>query len=233
MADGLKTFIFTDKDKFIEQRLKDIKENLNKNLDSLPKEELPFMELHLRALYFQSYFLFAEGFYNASLVLCGILLENLVKEKLFMHGVKDEELENINFGQAIQKCEQMKLLSEELKFLKEKKEKLRNPYAHYNKMKLSEGIYYPVWKVKNPVEKLISLHERVSKGELTEAEARQELIKGVSPTLMSSKEFRPIATMAKSQVEEEGLAKYTFLEIDKFTRDFAIKYFKPKDETTN
>src|SRR3989344_4363668 len=191
MADGLKTFIFTDKDKFIEQRLKDIKENLNKNLDSLPKEELPFMELHLRALYFQSYFLFAEGFYNASLVLCGILLENLVKEKLFMHGVKDEELENINFGQAIQKCEQMKLLSEELKFLKEKKEKLRNPYAHYNKMKLSEGIYYPVWKVKNPVEKLISLHERVSKGELTEAEARQELIKGVSPTLMSSKEFRP------------------------------------------
>src|SRR3989344_4075067 len=221
-------FIFKDKEEFIKSYLEYLKKQLLENLDKLPNRELPFMEPHLRAMYFETYFLMAQGYYNASLVLCGILLENLVKEKLFMDGISDEELESMNFRQAIKKTKDMNILTpDEINFLEIKKDKLRNPYAHYNKMKLSEGIYFPVWKIENTVKKLISLHERVNKGELTEAQARQKLIEGQKPEFMSSKEFRPLSQMAKSEIEK-NTAPSVFLEIDKFTREFARKYFKPK-----
>lgn len=218
---------YSDKNKLIEIELENTKKIMSERLDKLPNNELPFMEPHLRALYFETYFLIAKGFNNASLVLMGILLENIIKEKLFMEGLKDEELEKINFGVALNKIKQF-ISEEEFKFLEDKKSKLRDPYAHYNKIKLSEGIYFPAWKIENPVEKLISLQERVNKGELTETQARQELIKGVKPELVSSKEFRPISQIAKSEKEKSQVID-EFLEIDKFVRDFAEKYFKPKD----
>ncbi len=222
--------LFKDKEEFIENHLESLKKSLSENLDKLPNRELPFMEPHLRAIYFETYFLIAQGFYNSSLVLCGILLESLIKEKLFMDEISDEELEKMNFGQAIKKAKDKNLLSpDEINFLEIKRDNLRNPYAHYNKMKLSEGIYFPVWKIENPVEKLISLQKRVNNGELTEAQARQELIKGQKPEFMSSKEFRPLSQTAKSEIERNN-APLVFLEIDKFTREFARKYFKPKEK---
>ena len=219
--------IYLDKEKLIENELANTREIMSKTLDKLPNKELPFMEPHLRSLYFETYFLLAKGFYNASLVLMGILLENVIKEKLFMEGTKDEELEKINFGVALNKIK-LFISDEEFKFLDDRKLRLRNPYAHYNKMKLSEGIYFPVWKVENPVQKLIALQERVNKGELAEAQARQELIKGVEPKLMSSKEFRPISQIAKSEKEKSQITN-VFLGIDRFVREFAEKYFKPKN----
>ena len=219
--------IYLDKEKLIENELANTREIMSKTLDKLPNKELPFMEPHLRSLYFETYFLLAKGFYNASLVLMGILLENVIKEKLFMEGTKDEELEKINFGVALTKIKPF-ISDEEFKFLDDRKLRLRNPYAHYNKMKLSEGIYFPVWTVENPVQKLIALQERVNKGELAEAQARQELIKGVEPKLMSSKEFRPISQIAKSEKEKSQVTD-VFLEIDGFVREFAEKYFKPKN----
>jgi hypothetical protein len=223
-----KNKLYEDKNKLIETELKNLKTKLNENLDKLPNEEIPFMEPHLRALYFQTYFLIAYGFYNASLVLCGILLETITKEKLFNEGVKDEELERMNFGGAISKCKSMRVLDEdELRFLESKKDELRNPYAHHNKMKLTKGKYVPTWKIPNPVEKIIELDKLVTSGKITEAQARQELIKGINPTLKSSKEFRPIAQLIKSE-DDKNKAIPIFSEIDKFVRDFAIKYFNPK-----
>lgn len=219
--------IYEDKNKMIESELTRIKEVMFHMLDKLPNEELPFMEPHLRALYFETYLLVTEGFYNASLVLMGILLENIVKEKLFIEGIKDEELENINFGEALKKVKSF-LSEDENKFLEDRKTRLRNPYAHYNKMKLSKGIYLPAWKIENPVEKLIALDKRVTAGEITESQARMELIKGVKPELISSKEFRPIAHLVKNENEKSQIID-VFLEIDKFLKSFAEKYFKPKE----
>lgn len=230
MDEETKQKIYSDKEKLIESELERTKDIMSKMLDKLPNEELPFMEPHLRSLYFETYFLLAEGFYNASLVLCGILLENLVKEKLFMEGIKDEELEgNLTFGSAIKKCGEMKLLTDgELKFLEDRKLKLRNPYAHYNKMKLSQGVYFPVGKIDNFIGKIIPILERVNKGELTEGGARQELFKDVKLEPKSSEEYRFIAQIVKSEIDKEQ-AIPIFLEIDKFIRDFAEKYFKPNE----
>ena len=220
--------IYLDKEKLIEVELASTKENMSKILNKLPNEELPFMEPHLRALYFETYFLLAESFYNASLVLMGILLENIVKEKLFMEGIKDEELEKMNFGGALIKIKPF-ISENEFKFLEDRKLRLRNPYAHYNKMKLSEGIYFPVWKI--PAEglapRMIELDKKLKEGKLTELEARQELIKGIQPEMMSSKELRPAAHIIKGENEKAQVVN-VFLEIDRFVRKFAEKYFKPK-----
>lgn len=218
--------LFDDKDKLIEIELDNLKTKLNENLDKLPNEELPFMESHLRALYFQIYFLTAYGFHNASLVLCGILLEAVVKERLFNEGIKDEELERMTFGDTISKCKSINCLNEEeLKFLESKRDELRNPYAHYNKIKLTKDKYVPTWEVPNAVEKLIELDGLVTSGKITEEQARKELIKGQPLMFKSSKEFRPIAQILKSE-EDKTKAIPIFLEIDKFVRNFAVKYFK-------
>src|SRR3989344_2164921 len=221
MKNDEKRKLYEDKKKFIGLEIEDVRKKLESNLDKLPNEELPFMEPHLRGLYFETYFLLANGFYNASLVLCGILLESIIKEKLFIDGTKDEDLEKINFGVALNKIK-LFISDEEFKFLDDRKLRLRNPYAHYNKMKLSEGIYFPAWTIENPVQKLIALQERVNKGELTEAQARQELIKGVEPELMSSKEFRPISQIAKCEKEKSQVTDI-FSKIDVFIREFTEK----------
>lgn len=216
--------IYFDKEKLIETELTITKDTMSKMLDKLPNEELPFMENHLRALYFETYFLLAKGFYNASLVLMGILLENIIKEKLFIEGIKDEELENnMNFRLALMKVKQF-ISEDEFKFLENRKDRLRNPYAHYNKMKLSKGIYFKGWKV--PIEKLSEVGERVKRGELSGEDFKKEIIKDIPSELISSEELRPVSQIAKSQMEKEQ-AIYVFLEIDKFIREFAEKYFKP------
>ncbi|MFZ5955661.1 MAG: hypothetical protein ACOYT4_04495 [Nanoarchaeota archaeon] len=219
--------LFDDKNKLVEIELENLKVKLNENLDKLPNEELPFMESHLRALYFQTYFLTAYGFYNASLVLCGILLETITKERLFNEGIKDEEIEKMNFGNAIFKCQSLNYLSqEELNFLKSKRDELRNPYAHYNKIKLTKGKYVLAGEVLNIVEELKELDGLVRSGKITEEQARKKLIKKGQPLMLkSSKEFRPIAHILKSE-EDKSQAIPIFLEIDKFVRAFAVKYFK-------
>ena len=186
------------------------------------------MEPHLRALYFEIYFLLAQKFYNASLVLMGILLESMIKEKLHLEKILDDELEEMNFGQAIKKCRNDNILTKlELDFLEDRNKKLRKPYAHYNKMKLSQGIYFQTHKISNPVKKIIELHEKVLRGELTEKQSQEELMKDTKPEFMSSKEFRPLAQIAKNEREKRE-AINVFLEIDKFVREFSEKYFKPK-----
>jgi len=113
-----------EKEERIKIELEQTEKNLSENLYRLPQEELPFMEPHLRSIYYQAYFLLAYGFYNASIILCGILLESITKEKLFIQGIKDEELEGMNFGDTIRKCKSMEILDEtELNFLRDEKDK--------------------------------------------------------------------------------------------------------------
>ena len=226
---GNEISLWKDRDEFIQDHLEIIKKSLSENLSQMPEKDLPFMEPHLRALYFETYFLIAQGFYNSGLILCGVLLEALVKEKLFMEGVSDENLEELDFGKATNKAKGMRILSdEELTFFDKRKDTLRNPYAHNNRMKLSKGFEFAVWKIPSQeiVPKIISLLERTQKGEITEEQARRELMKG-EPETMTSKDFRPLAQVAKSEMENR-FALEIFLEIDKFTRAFAEKYFRPK-----
>ena len=137
-----------------------------------------------------------------------------------------KELEKIEFGPAILECEKRKLLSaEELAFLRNKKDKIRNPYLHYNQMKITEGGAVIGWEIKDPVPKLLELDERVKRGEITEEQARKELIKGIEPKLIDAKAFRPVAQIIKGS-EDKAKAFIIFKEIDKFVREFALKYFK-------
>ena len=214
--------IFNNKEKLIEIELENTKKSLDERLDKLPNEELPFMQPHLRSLYFQAYFLFAYGFDNASLVISGILLESLVKEILSINGLSDRELEETDFGKAISLCEKF-LTKDEIEFLKEKKNSLRNPYLHFNRVRLTKGIYVPAWKIPN--EEFMALADKRKRGELTDEEFRKELIKGKVPEIVDSQSFKPLATILKAEVDKVKCLP-AFLEIDKFVREFAEKYFK-------
>ena len=219
-----------DKKERIKIELEQTEKNLSENLDKLPQGELPFMEPHLRSLYYQAYFLLAYGFYNASIIMCGILLESILKEKLFNDGLTDKEIEKMDFGCVIQECKQRKNLSnEELSFFIDNKNNVRNPYVHYNQIKLTEGKFVVSWEIKDAINKLLALGERVKKGEITEEQARIELIKGIEPQLVDSTTFRPVAQAVKGEEDKEN-ALSIFREVDKFVRDFANKYFK-KEET--
>ena len=92
-------------------------------------------------------------------------------------------------------------------------------------MELSKGVYFRGWKIENLIEKLKELGKRVKNGEIIEEQARKELIRGVPTELISSEELRPLSQIAKSEIEREQ-AVNIFLEIDKFIRKFANKYFK-------
>lgn len=217
-----------NKEKFIKLQLEALKKSINENLDKLPNKELPFMEPHLRSLYFQAYFLLLYGLDNASIVLCGILLENIVKEKLFNEGIADEDLEKMNFGQVIKECETRKnLTKKELDFLKDKKEKLRNPYSHYNLMKLTDGKFVPICNI--PLDEVIKLNALVKKGILTEEEARNKLCGSKTFRFSDSKEFRALAQIVKGE-EDKKIVIPTFLEVDRFIRNFAKKYFDPSNK---
>ena len=65
----------------------------------------------------------------------------------------------------------------------------------------------------------------MTSGKITEEQARKELIKNQPIMFKSSKEFRPIAQVLKSE-EDKIKAIPIFLEVDKFIRNFAVKYFK-------
>jgi len=223
--------LFDNKEKFIQRELKNLRNKLEVNLDKLPNEELPFMEPHLRALYFQVYFLTAYGFNNPALTMCGVLLEALIKQRIFDSGVPDEKIERMYFGGAIEECSKKEIISnEEVNFLKNNKNKLRNNYIHYNQFKLTKGIQAPGWRAPGHevVQKLIELDRKVKKGLLTEKEARIELVKGMEPRIISSKDARAVAQTFKSEIDER-IAIPTFLKIDKFVREFAKKYFSIKN----
>jgi len=225
--------LFEDKDKLIQNELKNLKDKLEVNLIKLPNEELPFMEPHLRALYFQTYFLIAYGFNNSSLVMCGVLLESLIKQRLFDKGISDDEIEKMDLGNVIKRCCKEKIISkEEIDFLKDKKDKLRNPYIHYNQFKLTKGMQTLGWVApgNETVQRLIELDKKVKEGLLTEKEAQMELIKGMTPKVISSKEVRAVAQTFKTDIDEK-IAIPTFLEIDKFIREFADKYFKTENKS--
>lgn len=215
-----------NKEEKIKIELEQTKNNLSKNFDKLPEEELPFMEPHLRSLYYQIYYLLAYGFYNASIVLVGIFLESITKEILFINGVTDAELESMEFGPAILECKKRNLLlPEEIIFLFDKKDKIRNPYLHNNQINLTKGKYFDIYKISKPVERLINLDKMVKDGKLTEQQARGELISGLNPEQRDSTSLRPLAQVARTQ-EEEKKAFSIFLDVDKFIRKLAIKYFK-------
>lgn len=204
-----------EEQKYLEMLLGNLEKTALKRLEMLPNpHEIPFMEPHLRALYFETYNLTAFGFNNASLVMQGVLLEAFVKEVIYYKEGKDFKGE---FGPAIQRCDEKEYLGpKEIDFLRRFKNNIRNRYQHTDIEEISAGIKFPAWKVRPEdvldKDKITAIKKKIREGTL-------------KPEFLGRDELRPLGFLAKSKVDEMAIPQ--FMETDKFVRAMAEKHFKP------
>lgn len=128
---------------------KNCHDNLTINLVCMPDliGNDDIIETNIFLIYREAYFSIAFGNYNAGLLLLGQLLEVITKEIILINTGKT--LPKATFGNAIKHAEGKKILHpEDVRFLKEFNENIRNVYSHY---KLSEIIgpdtKVPLWKI--------------------------------------------------------------------------------------
>jgi hypothetical protein len=165
-------------------------------------------------LYEDCYFTLLIGRFNASIVLMGVLLEALMKERIRLklgvdiHGA---------YGECLKKIEDNDLMEiEDAKFLRKFKNKIRNLYQHSNEYEILNGYFFRVW----PIE---------INGELTLEKLKQFTNdikeKRVEPKILSASNIPLIRSVAKQSVDRSRAIKLFNLVYD-FLINAKGKYFK-------
>lgn len=189
-------------------------ENIQKTLFWESLIDLPHMEPRLRQLYMETFTVTMLGFWNVSIIMQGVLLEALVKEIIFAKEKKDFQEP---FGDAIKTCEDKSYLTkEEIKFLKQFKDKIRNIYQHVDIKKLAGKVMVPAWKI--PIERE-KAGESLYKGVKEVMEGRAG-----KPKSIGYDEARAIGVIAKEKFDQK-MALPLFNTVEKFVRELAAKHF--------
>jgi len=154
------------------------------------------------------------GFWNISIIMQGVLLEALVKEIIFAKEKKDFQNP---FGDAIKRCEEKCYLTRnELKFLKEFKDRIRNIYQHVDIKKLAGKGKVAAWQIPIDGERVAeSLYKGVKKA--MEGKAGK-------PKPIGYDRARAVGVIVKERIDQE-MALPLFNTVEKFVRDLAAKYF--------
>ncbi|MBS3122537.1 hypothetical protein J4434_06670 [Candidatus Woesearchaeota archaeon] len=161
--------------KEIRAELEGMRINAFNNNKLIPSNKIDLGSSRLNLLYQELHQLVLFGFGNASIVMCGVFLEALLKEILFIKGHYDYK-RKMDFYLAIKECKQY-LLKKQYDDLHYIRTIIRNPYQHHNLKQLFGEINFKGVKVN----KL-----------------------GVSPVKdISSNELRPLETIAKLRCDAE------------------------------
>ena len=219
--------IYNNPEEAFEQFIKDHKEIFIGRLKQLPDEELPHVETRIRKLYFETYSLCVLGFHNSTIIMCGVLCEALLKDLIYDKEKKEaHEIPEIGeryatFGRVINFCFKKKYInSEEKGWFLRIKEEIRDIYQHGNVKKIVTK------KIGGPP---ICRAQRIKIPENSTGEELFKILKDVVKNpqineLISGEEMRPIYDITKGMIDEQ-ISLPLFLEVDKFLRSFAIKYF--------
>jgi len=139
-----KSCIFIDLENHKKAWYKNAEETFPFLRPELTSHDLP--NPRLLFLYQDCYQTLLVGRYNASLVMMGVLLEAIMKERIEL---KLGEYFSKPFGPCLQKIEAHRLMSQEhIFFLRKFKDLVRNPYQHDDEVNIMKGIYMPVWPIK-------------------------------------------------------------------------------------
>lgn len=217
--------IYFDPKKDVDDWFAREKDYIVDRLGKLPSDDLSiYAEPRLRKLYHETYFLVSLGMHNASIVMCGVLLEALLKEVIYNKAGKELSdivgEKNANLGRAINFCYYKRYITENDQiWLKEVKDDIRNKYLHSNVGTISKGAVFEVWSIfhKTP-EELLSILQDIRSGKI-------EL---PPPKLMTGDDLRVISDIAKGQIDEKRSLPF-FLEVDKFVREIIKKHFEVKE----
>lgn len=168
-------------------------------------------------LYMDCYHTLLVGRYNASIVMIGVLVEVILKEII---RVRTGEEFKKPFGPCLQKIIKNKLMTEsEIKYLKEFKNKIRNPYQHGDDGEILKDIKVPIWPIKfkneNNVDGLKSFLEKINSGT-------------IKPVFVPASEVLAIRPLSK-QSHDQNKAIKLFNEVHDFLFVCNIRYFNQKD----
>ncbi len=178
---------------------------LNQDLFPIPK---------LLGLYHDVYSNILIGRYSASIVLMGVLLEAVVKERIRITTGKDYREP---FGPCIKKLRKEELMRiDEIHFLTAFKNKIRNPYQHIDDYEILKDKYFPIWPIRFKdeisIEKLENCLTKIKRGE-------------IEPKYLHAADIPAIRGMARG-MHDKQIAIHLFNEVHDFLIGVLIKYFK-------
>lgn len=168
-------------------------------------------------LYEDCYHTLLIGKYNASIILMGVLLETLMKERIWLKlGIDFQR----PYGSCLQKIESKRLMEpNDIYFLKKFKDEIRNPYVHANEVKILEGVFVPVYSLefegKFSLKKLEEGFKRIRSGQQ-------------KPKLLSASDFPEIRSVVKQEYDRRRVIDL-FNQVYDFLLVAKIKYFKPRE----
>lgn len=199
------------------------KESWNNNADEvfvLIRPELSQSDLENPQFFFlyeDCYHTLLIGRCNASIIMMGVLLEAIMKERIRLKLGIDF---NQPYGACLKKIREEKLMRfEDIWFLRKFKDEVRNPYQHSDEAKILQGIYAPVWPFEFEgnltLEKLERFMNDVKSGR-------------AKPKLLPAAETPTIRSIIK-QAYDRKRATELFNRVYDFLLDAKVKYFKQKE----
>lgn len=165
-------------------------------------------------LYEDCYHALLIGRYNASIVLMGVLLEALMKERIWLKlGIEFRH----PYGPCLKKIKEERLMeAKDIKFLIRFKDEVRNPYQHADESQILKELFVPVWPLEFKGKLSLQKLEKVMK------DAKSGRLK---PRLLPAADIPAIRSVVK-QAYDRNRAISLFNQVYDFLRLAKIKYFK-------
>lgn len=188
-------------------------------LSALLRPELPIdikLEPGLNALYEDCYQTLLIGRYNASIVMLGLFLEALMKERIRLKTGQDFKCP---YGSCVQKLRNGYLIDPiDIAFLDKFREKIRNTYAHFDEVKVVDGRILRGWEI--PFEEIIDPAKfEATFNEIKTGKRKPLLLYAMHPALRSISKLDSDCKIAV------GLFNLVY----DFMLRFVIKYLRQKD----
>lgn len=202
-------------------------------LFALLRPELPDsinLEPGLNSLYEDCYQTLLIGRYNASIVMMGVFLEALMKERIRLKTGKDFRK---SYGWCIDRLRGIKRLKngcvrqlsggyliepKDVAFLDKFRDKVRNIYAHFDEAKLVYGRIMKGWEI--PVDEIIDVKKfETTLKEIKSGKRKPLLLHATHPVL------RSISKLESDRKVAVGLFNLVY----DFTLCFALRYLRQKD----
>jgi hypothetical protein len=203
-------------------------------LFALLRPELPstiMLEPGLRALYQDCYQTLLIGRFNASIVMLGVFVEGLVKERIRLKTgedfakplaacidelkgikrLKDGSIKQLNHGYLIEPKDTL--------FLDKFRDKVRNTYAHFDEAKLVNGKIMEAWEIPINDGQPILPELKIAIDEVKAGKRKPLLLHATHPALRSISKFG----------SERRIAIGLFNLVYDYTLGFTLKYLRQKD----
>ena len=182
-----------------------------------PLNQADLANSRLFFLYEDCYYNLLIGRHNASIVLMGVLLEALMKERISLKlGIDFRG----PYGECLKMIEDKKLMEvKDIQFLRKFKDEIRNPYQHADEAMILEGVFVRVWPLQFEgglsLEKLEQAIEDVKSGRL-------------KPRILPAADIPAIRSPVK-QAYDRKRALDLFNQVYDFLLVAKIKYFKQEE----